>query len=790
MNTNDIDGSQRRLYRIPLFKYIFDTQVGTKKPKNGYKVPYSGTFIKKAFTDKPRDFFQSNGYWLPLMPSVGKPSIVYKVLSIRPPSGTLGQPFYIILGAPDGSEINFNFEQDIDRIDTSNEAIASLPQVPNQSIEIDDSGEELEEPSARRSDETELSDTDEDTKNEKQKEEEFSDEDVELYEAEAEARRRQEEEKARKEQMEKEESERRIREKKEKPEIRKDPLPSGPNITNKNGSEKKKQQEHIDNYIDALVRLTQIYTNDLKPEAKIRFSDPALKYFINAFNYTHCLEISPAGQEHKLLPIYMTWGGSPTRLRSVRIERGVDIECVFESLSGKVSILSMSKVATELADNIDEQTDTIAFMNTSGPHDRPYYIDYRDVLPLCNYIVAKPMVEGYFGRLTSQPASIYDTNGFYKAISEDVGIKEYWKIDERYVPESRFSTDSFPEEVYGSVWISDEYDRNLLKDCFFPEDNRNLNDVLMAVGQGNYSLWTDKFREDLVKISDLKEVVKRLSPTIRNIIGQADASCVDEGFVDGEIFKEITSKASELERNIASLNKDIQKQKDVNLLAVLRMEAAETALAKVNTQYNNAIKFYAVVLKVTRQLIIDHDDDTLSEAFFNNLEAEEKREADEANLLTMSLFEGFDVLCSKKGYNKMIRSNVRKGQYRIDIKFDSPGAMGVLDMSFHNVNKFNDTECNKSIYGASFNSEMKQTYRKTLPDTTLNRVIHPQGMMNIIVKNQYGTVIKSRDISYNIDMSIATNDHPYLLQYDDVKLYLKPVPGQSLMALKLVVIDV
>ena len=546
-------------------------------------------------------------------------------------------------------------------------------------------------------------------------------------------------------------------------------------------------------YFDALVTMANLL-DDLRrdnPTTETFSTNWPLVKFINTFNYVHCSEIRPAGHGGEpIKPIYMEWDGEATRLLSVAIlnERFV---MYFGSESGERIPKIVSEVATEIGATKDTQRQLSGFINRDKQPALPYMIDYRNVFPLYGYIVRTIAGVRRYG-------VCIDTNGLYKCVSKrktgafDDAI--YWEIDERYVP--AFMTYDEDKALENDTdWQTNHSYREMLRHFLFTTkgDISNLEEILFT----KTTIWENLYLQPAqwsTMMKDLQENAPAIYAKL-NPVSSRLASPEEQQVIIDKGPKSIT----EVDEAVLEVEKTIQDLRN-------RLEASEKKYSALAARFKSKLNYFTEAFQVANNFIdnLGSDDDweEYQEALQVVKDAERVRNAKlglqnkvDAGLQAMitSSRDVVDVSMAREEFNKLLRSNVYKGKFKIDFKVESDAGEGtatpVLDMSFNHVNTVVDPENNRAKYGTLFKQDLRPLYRigGAVPNG-MGPVIPSRGIITLTIQNEKGEQLKKRQMSYQLDATKSEEGTLYLIHASDVDLYVRS--EKNITKLKTLVVDV
>lgn len=147
------------------------------------------------------------------------------------------------------------------------------------------------------------------------------------------------------------------------------------------------------------------------------------------------------------------------------------------------------------------------------------------------------------------------------------------------------------------------------------------------------------------------------------------------------------------------------------------------------------------------------------------------------------LSEGMDVVSSKERFSSMIRDNVYKGKYNVEVIINgSDTKTPDLHMNFKHINTYTD-ENDKLVYGALCNRNSQQIFH-TQND---NRLSPLSGNMTVRIKDERDRLVKDISTPF-VDMPV--DGHLYMLKTNDMRFYLTRSSDTTPLKVKMLIVDV
>lgn len=533
-----------------------------------------------------------------------------------------------------------------------------------------------------------------------------------------------------------------------------------------------------------------------------------LTNFLNTFNLIHCSEISPF-KDHRIKPIYIQSGKAVLRLFNVRISSNTNnVIFFFSDVDGEVTSYPYGELPVtetninaaihdtvtpfakyEIADNVSYTVDYSTSRLVYGKLQRYYYPptfgvgeynECRDTNHLYQYIELKHwfVESAYLPGKHVKPDGDKDTR-----ISDDnnvAGIPST-RVKKGLLKAFLFSDDPKVDEVNLSLVLDD---RVGWVDTF--EVTEDVRSVLTEIEQSNNAMY--KLIVPGGRVKSVAEVPDK-DPELKEFLAKIPrvAEAMEKLESVEKLVKRLREEQTGLTDQILALTTQIDTLTSTNKDLTRETTRLEKTLVLVNTEYVGKFKYMLTMLQnsyATDTYISEEALDTLNiELDELSLVSEKEKKALELGSTTF-FAEGIDVFARHEMYSQMIRENLFKGKYNVEVKL--LGSKNGLHMNLKHINTYTDEVSNNLVYGAMSSKNTQQILHNGAMSNQLNK--DASGTLSVRVMDEKNRLIKTREIPF---ANIPVNGHRYMIQSNDTRVFLTRVSDESdALKVKMLIIDV
>ncbi len=582
---------------------------------------------------------------------------------------------------------------------------------------------------------------------------------------------------------------------------------------NTNNQNAKSTNEHI-LALQNLIRILETITPQQIDEHYWTISN-----FLNTFNFFYCNTVFPIAERTRVKPIFVTikQGNKDEvfRLSGVHIYNNNQFTFAFHDATGKpLNVFHSAKGPLKDVILSPSQANTKPFMGIVVRQEDSFVVKFKSPVSLFGTIERKYDPGMFENPLTTDDICL-DSLGLANLIQTT-----RWYVQTEYVPKSELSVlpkDQVKKLSLGKTRLN-QNQQDMLRSFLFsvsPDDDfQNLDSALRKRDE-----WLRVFdfssqeKEWLI----LLDVIKTENPEIYNRLAKPggdfpdlpvpqDLMDIPELIEKAPRAKLLYTEIMNLEGRIQKLADDLgaanrllaeRKENNVDAETQAKLEKAEK-LSEINDNYYLAVfsivmpmlgkaSFKKNPLIITKELVASTNADIQqlqADAEVERAKLEKVAEPNAADLVVQSnISAGVDVVASKKIFSEMIRKNIYKGKYNVEVMMtNGASAKPDLSMQFKNINTYTD-ENHKLVYGALCSKNTQQVFN-TVGNNTFSS---SKGNMMLRIKDEQNRVIKEK----NIFLENMPNDgHTFMAKGEGVRLYLTRADDSSPLGVKMVIIDV